>query len=607
MIMVSPGMLGRDLLNWVNSADVAFQPIVSAQSLRTHGFEALSRLPEHAPFASITMLLDAAAQKQVLREVERTLLIKAISKFARYDAAFKSRLFCNVDNRVFDDVDASPANIVEYVRSVGLRPNNLCIELSERVPPESEERLARLVEIYQKHNVRIAIDDFGRGFSGLETLMLVNPHYVKIDQCFVRNIHTRVRQQAIVDGVVRTSHSLGLHVVAEGVEQEDELRLLREMGCDFVQGYLIARPSTDLDALRQSYAGKHADTIKTYEIAPKVNALIDRVEPLQMGQPIADAVARFKDRPSYAFFPVIDEDQIVHGAIFKEDLRPLLFGEYGGALLANRGIALTLDKFVRRCPLSEAAVTNDALVDSYMASSSSEGIVLTQDARYVGVLDNLAMLTLASDRALAAARDQNPLTFLPGNILINQHVQQCLDREGDRCFAFFDFDNFKAFNDKYGFEIGDRALLMFSEKLTKFKQRHGAFIGHIGGDDFFASLPLARPDACAAVTELMHGFQRDIESLYDKEDRQAGGILGEDRFGETRFFPMLRASTVLMPLYSKAMAKEAILAMLAAGKGRAKRSHAGLVVLGGETDARGLLKMLERKQQPMTGSTALAG
>lgn len=600
MIKVSPGMLGRDLLDWVDSADVAFQPIVSAQSLRVHGFEALSRLPDHAPFAGITSLLDAAAEKQVLREVERSLLTKAISKFARYDAAFKSRLFCNVDNRVFDDVDASPAKLVEYVRFVGLRPNNLCIELSERVPPESEERLARLVEIYQKHNVRIAIDDFGRGFSGLETLMLVNPHYVKIDQCFVRNIHTQVRQQAIIDGVVRMAHSLGLHVVAEGVEQEDELRLLRELGCDFVQGYLIARPSTDMNTLRQSYTGNLVDTVKTHEIAPKVDALIDRVTPLEMGQPIADAVARFKDGRPYTFLPVIDEDEVVHGAIFKEDLRPLLFGEYGGALLANRGIALTLDKFVRRCPLSEAAVTNDALVDSYMASSSSEGIVLTQDARYVGVLDNLAMLRLASDRALAAARDQNPLTFLPGNNLINQHVQQCLESEGDRCFAFFDFDNFKAFNDKYGFEVGDRALLMFSEALTKFKQRHDAFIGHIGGDDFFASLSLARAEACAAVTDLMQGFQRDIESLYDKDDRKAGGIFGEDRFGQERFFPMLRASTVLMPLYSKAMAKEAILAMLATGKGRAKRSETGLVVLGGETDARGLLEMLEKQQNLVT-------
>lgn len=600
MVNVSPGMLGRDLLDWVNSADVAFQPIVSTQSLRVHGFEALSRLPKHAPFDSITTLLDAAAAKQVLREVERTLLTKAISKFARYDAAFKSRLFCNVDNRVFDDIDASPATIVEHVRSVGLRPNNLCIELSERVPPESEERLAQLVEIYQKHNVRIAIDDFGRGFSGLETLMLVNPHYVKIDQCFVRNIHTQVRQQAIVEGVVRMAHSLGLHVVAEGVEQEDELRILREIGCDFVQGYLIARPSTDLNTLRQNYAGNLTNTVKTHEVASKVAALVDRVEPLQMGQPIADAVARFKEGRPYAFLPVVDEDRIVHGAIFKEDLRPLLFGEYGRALLANRGIAQTLDTFLRRCPLSEAVVSNDALVDSYMATSSSEGIVLTQDARYVGVLDNLAMLTLASDRALAAARDQNPLTFLPGNNLINQHVQQCLDSEGDRCFAFFDFDNFKAFNDKYGFEIGDRALLMFGEKLTGFKQRYGAFVGHIGGDDFFASLPLSRSEACAAVVELTQGFQRDIESLYDKKDRKAGGILGEDRFGQTRFFPMLRASTVLMPHYSKTLAKEDILEMLATGKWQAKRSETGLIVLGGETDARGLQELLNKQQKLVT-------
>lgn len=593
MIKVSSAWQGSDLLNWANSADVAFQPIVSAQSLRIHGFEALSRLPQHAPFADIGSLLDAAAEEHVLREVEQTFLTKAITKFAQYEAAFKSRLFCNVDNRVFDDAEASPAAVIEHVRSVGLRPSNLCIELSERVPPESEERLARLVEIYQKHNVRIAIDDFGRGFSGLETLMLVHPHYVKIDQVFIRDIHTQVRQQAIVDGVVRMAHSLGLHIVAEGVEQEDELRLLRELGCDFIQGFLIARPSTNLDVLRGSYAGGLVKAVWTPDIATKVDALIDRVAPLRLAQPVAEAVARFKSDPFYTFLPVIDEDEIVHGAIYKEDMRALLFGEYGTSLLTNRGINLTIDQFVRRCPMSEAGVTNDAMVDSYMTSSSNEGIVLIRDARYVGILDNLAMLKLTADRAVAVARDQNPLTFLPGNNLINLHVQHCLDGEGDRCFAFFDFDNFKAFNDKYGFEQGDRALLMFSEKLTKFKQRHGAFVGHIGGDDFFASLPLDRTGACDAVNELMDGFKSDVESLYSKDDRDAGGICAEDRFGQSRFFPMLRASTALLPLSSRASSKEAVLALLATGKSRAKATEAGLVVLGPETDARGLIDMLK--------------
>lgn len=579
---------GKDLLNWASSTDVAYQPIVSAQSLRVHGFEALSRLPGHAPFSNIGSLLDAAADVQVLHEVERTLLTGAISKFARYEASFKSRLFCNIDNRVFDDAEASPTFVIEHIKSVGLRPSNLVIELSERVPPESEERLAKLVDIYQKHNVRIAIDDFGRGFSGLETLMLVHPHYVKIDQIFVRDIHMQTRQQAIVDGVVRIAHSLGLHIVAEGVEHEDELRILRELGCDFVQGYLIARPSTNLDMLRESYAGSLTNIVWKTDVASKIDALIDPVKPLSLAQPIGEAVARFRADPSYAFLPVIDEEEIVHGAIYKEDMRALLFGDYGSALLTNRGINLLIDQFVRRCPTSEAGVSSDALVDSYMASSSNAGIVLTRDARYVGILDNLAMLKLATDRAVAAARDQNPLTSLPGNNVINQHVQLCLESDGNRCFVFFDFDNFKAFNDKYGFEYGDRALLMFSEKLTKFKQRHGAFIGHIGGDDFFASLPFARAEACDAVIELMKSFRSDVESLYSKSDRDAGGIHAEDRFGQTRFFPMLRASTVLLPLNSRAVAKEAILALLATGKSRAKNTQAGLIILDADADARAL-------------------
>lgn len=575
---VEPSALD-DPLFWAEKGTVFFQPIVNARSLRVHGLEALTRLPAKSPFASIFELLDCAYERNQIHVVERILLTKAISRFSRWGMAHRVRLFCNVDNRVFDHDDSSPINIINHLKDSGLMPSNLCIELSERVPPDSDEKLARLVEVYQKFNVRIAIDDFGRGYSGLETLTLVNPHYIKIDQFFTRNIHTDQRKAAIVQNVVRMAHSLGVLVVAEGVECPEELRAVRDAGCDFVQGFLIARPTPELEKLSPSYPS--VDTGRALgEIPSRIGGMILTPEPLRSGAPIAEAVARFKQGYDLPFIPVTDKDDLILGAVREADIRHLIFGDYSSALLRNKGIDQRVDAFATRMPVGEISFSQEELVDAYIVAASDSGLIMARDERYVGVLTNVALLQLASERAVAIARDQNPLTALPGNQSIQHHVAASLDAGESRTLVFFDFDNFKPFNDKYGFEAGDRALLMFAEQLARFQHTHRAFIGHIGGDDFFASLTLSAEEGTAAVGDLLGRFRSDVQSLYNHRDVAAGGMWSQDRFGKKRFFPLLRASAVVMWVdFANCQCDLAgILRRLSGGKAAAKRAEAGIVL-----------------------------
>lgn len=568
-----------DPLFWAERGIINFQPIVNARSLRVHGLEALTRLPVEAPFASIFELLDSAYERGQIHLVEQVLLKRAISRFSRWEMAHRVRLFCNIDNRVFDHQDASPVSIICHLKDSGLMPSNLCIEISERIPPDSDEKLAKLIEVYQKFNVRIAIDDFGRGYSGLETLTLVNPHYIKIDQFFTRNIDTDPRKAAIVQNVVRMGHSLGLLTVAEGVERPAEMRAVRDAGCDFVQGFLIARPTPDLAALRPSYASTDIDIGHAPgHVTERIGDLIVTPEPLRRCAPIAEAVARFKQGYDLAFIPVIDEDGFILGAVREPEIRHLIFGDYSSALLRNKGIDQRVDAFVTRMPVGEVSFSQEELVDTYIVAASNTGLILTKDERYVGVLTNVAMLQLASERAVAIARDQNPLTALPGNQSIQHHVTTSLAAGQARTLVFFDFDHFKPFNDKYGFEAGDRVLLMFAEKLARFQHNHRAFIGHIGGDDFFASLALDAKDAVAAVADLLDRFRSDVQSIYHHRDIAAGGMWSQDRFGKRRFFPLLRASAVVMPVEFASCHFDlaGILGRLSSGKVEAKRAETGV-------------------------------
>ena len=153
---------------------------------------------------------------------------------------------------------------------------------------------------------------------------------------------------------------------------------------------------------------------------------------------------------------------------------------------------------------------------------------------------------------MAEARDQNPLTRLPGNTSISAHINNIMENcSGKRILTYFDLDNFKPFNDHYGFRRGDRAILLFSELLRKTLTPQGVFLGHIGGDDFFASISCAKENwetGLQTVKGILNKFSRDVTALYDNTDLQQGGIISVSRSGEIKRFPVLSVSAAVLCL-----------------------------------------------------------
>ena len=559
-------------------ADYAYQPIISTSSLRVHGFEALAR-PQGKRYAGVCELLDDAFSSGVLRKVEHLLLRKAIRKFSAFAGAGSARLFCNLDNRSYDGAMPDMAAIEELIDHSGLAANNLCLEISERGQVEESTNFRRIVDLLISRNVRIALDDFGVGMSGLHMLMMVEPHYVKIDRAFVDGLAGNPRKQAIVAKLCGLAHALGFLTVAEGVESESDFRMARDLGCDLAQGFHIARPTTRLDELAMAY-GRTIAASAAPQMSSRVAEFLAPVTPLYLDEPLVAAADKFKASPELRLIPVLDRAEMVQGAVFEEDVRAYLLSDFGPSLLANKGVDSRLGKLVRRCPIGEAHASIDAIVNSYVAAESSNGLILATEGRYAGYLSNHAVLRLAAEREVSVAREQNPLTHLPGNQSINRHIETSLACSGAHTLGFFDFDNFKAFNDSYGFAAGDRALLMFADLLQKLQRSHGAFVAHIGGDDFFVSLPTDEEASEDAVRTLCAKFASDAESLYSVVDRGRGGIVATDRFGADRFFPLLRASASILhlPVARAHLTHEMVHDQLAAGKLAAKRAKTGIAV-----------------------------
>lgn len=149
---------------------------------------------------------------------------------------------------------------------------------------------------------------------------------------------------------------------------------------------------------------------------------------------------------------------------------------------------------------------------------------------------------------IRCAHNSNPLTGLPGNLIIEDQMKGALAEERRFAILYLDLDNFKAFNDKYGFERGDKALKVTAQVLQSSLANVGYgeedFLGHIGGDDFII---LTHPDIatqlCLAIISL---FDREIKNLYNSCDRNRGFIEVKNRHGDTEEYPLMTISIAVV-------------------------------------------------------------
>ncbi|RYD61054.1 MAG: diguanylate cyclase, partial [Sphingomonadales bacterium] len=307
---------------------------------------------------------------------------------------------------------------------------------------------------------------------------------------------------------------------------------------------------------------------------------VEVVQPLHCEALLADAADRLNADQHLSMLPVVDHLGKFKGAVYDRDVRQVLLSEHGRNLLADRGAPPRAIAYAKRCPVADVHATVDAIIESYVAADAACGLILLDAGVYAGYLSNSAVLKLAAERDILVARDQNPLTRLPGNQAIDRYIAARMASSEPVSFAIIDFDNFKAFNDRFGFAAGDRALQMFADALRELERRHEVFVGHIGGDDFFVGLPGDADDAHRRIADLCAKFAGDAASLYPLADRSARGISGQDRFGIARFFPLLRASggVLTLPAGHGQVPRSTVERRLAELKAKAKRAPDSVVV-----------------------------
>ena len=223
----------------IKSSDIrsVFQPIVSLRDGSVLGYEALSRGPRGTELESPERLFALAEEHKVLWDLERLCRSKALS--AMRDSRTGATLFLNVNPSVIEDEKFQQGVTLDYLKKYDINPENIIFEITEKSAVSNMTEFKQIISNYKDQEYKIAIDDAGAGYSGLNLISDVRPHYLKLDMNLIRDIDRDSVKQALVRSMQEFARITGTFLIAEGIETHAELQTLIHIGVHYGQGYFI--------------------------------------------------------------------------------------------------------------------------------------------------------------------------------------------------------------------------------------------------------------------------------------------------------------------------------------------------------------------------------
>lgn len=571
--------------------DIAFQPIVDIHSGITFAVEALLRGTDVLGYVSIASFFDHLYENNILYTFDLRLREKVIEKFCMIEGYEHLKLFYNLDNRVLEMTDFSKGNTFRILKRYGLDHKSIVFELSEQNEITNIDHFSRLMHHYSDEGFCIAIDDFGIGQSGYKLLYHCSPNIIKIDRFFLSSIDKDPKKKLLARNMVKLATLLGSRVVAEGVETDRELFVCKEIGAHMVQGYFVQHPSIDTAKIIARYPHVVGTTVREERLKGEQSIILKRLEPIKpivIGDSVESLLDLLKADEKLFLVPIVDSDSYPKGIIHEHRLKSVIYSPFGRSLIQNRSSNLSvLDTYIEPIPVVDAAMPLETIIELFSLSPNAPGVLVTESSRYIGYLSARELIEVVHERHLISARDENPLTRLPGNFRINEYIAHTLDNREEAVVVYFDFDHFKPYNDHYGFRNGDRVILLFTELMHKCLPLE-YFKGHIGGDDFFMGALLhgtvTFESVCSHIETLIQKFIEEVRDFYDAKDRERGYILSEDREGNIKEFKLLAVSAVIIRIGSGStlLTGEHLQQLFTQQKKKAKKSSTHMSIVHAE-------------------------
>ncbi len=484
----------------------------------------------------------------------------------------KLKVAVNLSARQLRD-NSFVATVLEILAETGLDPCYLELELTESaLMGDASDTVCKLLRL-KELGISISVDDFGTGYSSLSYLKHLPIDTIKVDRSFVRDVVNDPDDAAIVDAIVAMAHSLKLNVIAEGVETREQLEFLRQRRCHQVQGYYFAKPLdpqqfeafvtensllADMSvATAEDFSRKPdreealppdcaASTATVTGAGEYIADIAMAVAPANPGDNLAAVLKRFQNEPALLVLPVVDNGHavgIINRSTFLEEH---VIGMNGFAFHINhskkmRDLMSPIKlEFESTVSIREAA----KILQSQQMDIRVDNICVTRLGIYHGVVDVNRFISAITDINLTLAKGANPLTGLPGNESIQREINDRLQAGVDFDIAYVDIDNFKPFNDYYGFQRGDVVIKAIGEIISGVLRSSGegldCFCGHIGGDDFIIISGAHHAEYLAS--QVIQALDEHLPVFHGEKDYSAGCYSAVNRKGEQETFGLLSIS-----------------------------------------------------------------
>ncbi|MBI9074975.1 MAG: EAL and GGDEF domain-containing protein [Desulfatibacillum sp.] len=543
--------------------DTVFQPIVDLHKGGVYAYEALSRIQGESSFPNTESLFQASQFFRQTLQLERVCQKSAIRRAEEWGIV---RPVCiNLCPSVFRTPDCNQGEVSCMLDELfGIR-DKIIIELTERFCIRDDELFKKTVDYYCQQGFRIAIDDLGSGYAGLKMLAQIEPSIVKIDRFLIAEIDKSTKKQMLLSAFVSFCHKINALVVAEGIETREELETVAAMKVDLGQGYYLARPHKEpgvcAPEAKQEILRINKPSVSGIEVGNFIGSLAKYIAPVNCGQQVETILKRFDVEKDLSAVPVVRDNRPM-GIIHKAKIFYKLGHKFGYDLFARKNVENIMESGM----VFEASTTLDDVARTIItrdATSVYDALTIVLNGSYMGIVQIHDLLEAITQQKINMAKQANPLTGLPGNNLIKEDIANRLNTHQVFAVMYFDLDDFKPFNDNFGFDQGDQVIRLVGNILKDMAPEWDplGFVGHIGGDDFVVICRAQGIETfCQAV---LNRFDAETRKFYHEDVLKAGCYTSKDRKGQQRDFPLLSLSIAIITTQNRIIESYGHLASLA--------------------------------------------
>lgn len=366
------------------------------------------------------------------------------------------------------------------------------------------------------------------------------PDYLKLGRSIVCDIDKNPLSKSLVRFLSVSTGFNNTFLIAEGVSTAQELETLIGLGVFAAQGDYLAQPALFLPKINQNalHIIRNSSAAGSFDSTCEIGRLSRSVTPFSIDGNMK-ALKHIVQTENVRFVCVLRDNKII-GMIADNLIKS--FTRKAGFLFSQKSKLQSLIDtnclIVDSCmPIKEVA----ELVVKRPVEKANDDVVVTSNGKYCGMVSVNGILKFIIQIQFPMAVELNPLTKLPGNFSIKNRIASSIRTGAETCILYFDLNNFKVYNDQYGFELGDSLIIMAKNVICNTfaemcKPRY--FIGHIGGDDFIAVFESSAEECTHICKAIITGFDKKVKQFYKKEDITNGYILSYGRDNVKRRYPL---------------------------------------------------------------------